>query len=203
MLSIAATGFTIPFERLKDPYGPNLPHPSGNSDDQRFEESKVGLDELYSKQFVGSALWSGKQPDAWYSGKVKRVDLVPEYWEELEDGNLRALSRRNNREVRSVLDHLRNALAHGNIYTMPGENNQIKRIIFVSEKLKRDKKGKSELDDKGKYTREDFGFLMCSPTTFYMFLQNWFGLLKTLSIPRGFVTQLHTHDAQRVGRVDL
>lgn len=187
MLSMASTGFIVPFERLKDPQG--LPHPSGDRDKEQFKKAKKAYDKLCQKNFIGSKLWRGQSHDSWFSGSVSNVTLEPEYWPELE--NLSPLNPKE--KVSRVLNHLRNALAHGNIFTKPSIHNEIGQIIFLKEVLKRDMKGNLLRDEKGNHVRNNFDYLLCSPSDFLTFLMAWFDFLKALNMPRDIIPESSTY----------
>lgn len=159
MLSIASAGFTIPYERMRQPGETKQSHPSG--DRGKYQKAADQLDRLWKQEFLGSHLW-GASPESWCFGELESHLRMPDSWPEMK--NPKPISKY--KETKGILNHLRNALAHGNIYTMGTE---IKSIIFLSEKFL----------NAGK-----FNYLMMSPRDFCKFLQNWFAFIDGLNIPQ-------------------
>lgn len=99
------------------------------------------------------------------SHKIKRK-INPDSWEI----NYEKLP--NIIKVLCVLKHIRNALAHGSIFTLPNENDKIKEIIFLSEIRI------------GNEFRGNYNVLKVCPEDFKEFLQNWMKfLIEDLKIP--------------------
>ena len=184
MLSIASTGFTVPFERLKDPQG-RLPHPSEDRDKKQFKKVKKAYNKLCQKNFIDSSLGKATEGVSWFFGEVIDVTLEPEYWPELKANRL--LPLKPTVKVPTVLNHVRNALAHGNIFVKPAMNGEIGQIILIKEVLRRDPEDKLLKDAKGNYVRDRFEFLLCSPSTFLAFLLAWFAFLEKLGMPRDVI----------------
>ena len=67
--------------------------------------------------------------------------------------------------ARSVLAHLRNALAHGNIFT---HGDPIDLLIFLSRPSEES---------------PTYAMLAVTPLDFRTFLRNWFSFVKSLQIP--------------------
>jgi hypothetical protein len=76
----------------------------------------------------------------------------------------------NEKTVAGVLRVVRNALAHGNIFT---HNDPISRLIFVEGEYK-------ESDKVKHYT--NFKYVSVSPEDFILFLKRWFEFLKAAHI---------------------
>lgn len=119
-LAIATAGFVIPFERLR-PSSENLNHPS--RDRERFQQAKDEFEKILDVPFLGSGLWKEDIGSWIFAKEVKDVQKEPDFWIELE--NPKPLSAE--KKVKSISKHLRNALAHGNIYT---RGDPIQLIIF-------------------------------------------------------------------------
>ncbi len=162
MLALATAGFLIPFERLRPP-SENLNHPSG--DRERFQEAKDGFEKILDAPFLGSELWKQDVGSWIFAKEVKDVQKDPDFWVELE--NPKPLSAE--KKVKSISKHLRNALAHGNIYTR-GEPIQI--LIFLSRCM----------DGAGNPT-DKYAMLAASPQDFRKLLINWVNFLSSLPIP--------------------
>jgi hypothetical protein len=153
MLAMATSGLIIPFARLQEPKHPSL-------DRSRFIDAMARFNDLMSTRFLGSRLWPSNSA-SWTVGKVDCGTQQIDVW------SLESKSKPlSNEEVTSkIVRRLRNALAHGNIFTL---GNPISRLIFLSQ-LKRD--------------GDEFIFYMVSPVDFRSFLSNWFLVLETLKIP--------------------
>lgn len=156
MLSIASAGFLVPFERIK------ASHPSGDA--FRYSNISTEIKALFKTKFNESKLSDGIS-GAWWYGKLASHSGMPDDWPEMKD--LRPVS--NKEKTREILHHLRNALAHGNIFTM---GKKIKKIIFLSTKEK---------------DSPQFYYLAVTPNDFSTFLTNWFGFLDNLQLPAGSV----------------
>lgn len=160
LIAIASTGINIPLERLKEPTGENTPHPS--RDWERYNQAKCQLAEIFEKYFLGSELWSN-QPSSWCCGNIKSVEKPLDDWPEL----IKPTPIRSDKTIGTILKHLRNALAHGNIYTR-GSDEKIKEIIFLTEV---------------KQYSNKFKYLSVSPRDFRIFLKKWFDFIKSLELP--------------------
>lgn len=169
MLCVAAPTIIVPLERLKSPSetndgatkcqrcgapasaatkaAPSAPgHPS--RDWERFGEAKSALDDLCGQRFIGSPLWANASAGSWRLGELSEVSGDPDNWTELRETNPLG----PNKMVKTVLLHLRNALAHANIFTRG--DGEISQVIFLS-KLHQDV--------------EKFSFLAVAPDDFRTF----------------------------------
>jgi hypothetical protein len=159
MLSIASAAITIPFARLRE-----REHPS--QDKKKCQQAASKFANLCDKYFLSSSLW-GKSTKSWKYGLVKKDDIEreKEYW----IANASSLS--NDTKVLEVLSVIRNALAHGSIFTLPNNDDQIENIILFS---------KEKICEK---LTGNFNLLMVSVEDFNEFLVKWIDFLKTLEIP--------------------
>jgi hypothetical protein len=121
---VASAGFIVPYERLSD-------HPSGDS--KRFAEAAEKLRKLLDEPFVSSVLYN-KTNSTWHDGKVVSVNGYPESWEGLQ--KRRPFSK--DKKVGTTLKLLRNALAHGNIFTSGKNRDVIEAIIFIKKNFNSD-----------------------------------------------------------------
>lgn len=153
ILMVASAGLVIPYERLSD----KKDHPTG--DPKKYEKAAEKLDSLLKQKFLSSSLSKGT--GKWKAGRLKSIAGDPDSWDELDPGK----NLSSDRKVRSVIDTIRNALAHGNIFTY---QNPIERIIFVSKKKKKENR---------------FSFVSVSPEDFSSFIKSWFEFLKEANIP--------------------
>ena len=155
MLSLAASGLIIPYERLKA----GSEHPS--SDRRIFEEAAKEIDKLSETPFLGSAFWNSN-PDSWRFGKD--IEITTDginVW--ALDNNAKPLSPK--KQSKTVIGDLRNALAHGNIFT---RGNPIETLIFITKPHTESNK---------------FNFYMVSPNDFKKFLSKWFDFIESMRIP--------------------
>lgn len=158
MISIAAVGINIPYERLmKDD------HPSGDA--EKYREASNNFKDACSGRFSDmESLSSNLQLDQWEVGKLdKNTALRPpdEWGGKLRDGP-KAIG---NKSTGSVLKIFRNALAHGNIY-VPSQG-EIGKIYFLS---------------KVDYEGTIYEFISTTPDELKKFIVNWLSFLSKQEI---------------------
>jgi hypothetical protein len=188
-LMVAATTIVVPSERLevlKDgsdgpksgpdqnvtcprcgapvavPRVPSPPHPSHDS--ETYQDAKARLQCLLKKPFVGSDLWPTSSPGSWCFGEAKDVSDDPDSWPALKEP--KPLSRK--KVAKTVVKHIRNALAHGNIITRGRP--EVDQIVLLTLRAK-----------------DKYEFLSVTPADFRTFLDNWLTCLKELPLPSGVV----------------
>jgi hypothetical protein len=144
-LMVASVGLIVPYERLGD-------HPSG--DRTKFAEAAKKLNKLLDEPFLSSVLCN-KTSSTWHNGKVISVTGHPESWEGLR--KRRPFSA--DKKVGTTLKLLRNALAHGNIFTFEGIRNVIEAVIFIRKNFNND----GEI--------YDYSFIYVAPQEFRNFLE--------------------------------
>lgn len=156
MLAVASASLVIPYERLED-----YENPSGDA--KKYVKAKGKFaNECGNKNFLN---WVTQEESK--SWKFKELDLntvkqPPESW--LID--VQPLPR--DRKVGYVLNHLRNAFAHGNIFIL-SESKNIKSLIFLCER-------------KNNNTVEGYNLIEVLPEDFYDFLERWVDFLKSLNL---------------------
>jgi hypothetical protein len=161
-LMVASAGFLVPYERLKpDPEpgpkgGSGIPHPS--RDNETFYDAAQQLKNDLDKPFLDS-VGLGQGPSSWYSGKVRSVEGGPSDWR----GFRERVPITKSLKLSAFLSVIRNALAHGSIYTF---KNPIEEIIFI----------------KPNKTNNDWSFVSVSPVDFRQFLDQWFNYLDGIHI---------------------
>jgi len=161
MLSIASASITIPYARLTEKKNPSL-------DKKKCKHAVSKFDDLRGKLFLKSHLWE-MTSKSWKYGLIKEeeIELGPDTWEQ------NVLCLRNDITVKEFLSIIRNALAHGSIFTRNNnQNNEIINIMFLSK----------EKDNQNSYTG-NYDLLMVSPDDFNEFLVKWIEFLETLNIP--------------------
>lgn len=168
VLLVASAGFVIPFERLRKPTLGKPAHPSG--DRETYQEYAKSLEELMDTKFLGSELHR-EQSTVWQAGSLRSIQGDPDSWPELCQD--KTLSK--DKKVSNILKGIRNALAHGNIFT---KGNPISSIIFVSVNTN------NEGEVKG------FSFISTSPETFLSFLKAWFTFVKQQNLPQEVVDEV-------------
>ncbi|GAO35330.1 hypothetical protein SCT_0716 [Sulfuricella sp. T08] len=155
---VASAGLVVPYERLKP--DSEIDHPSG--DNKIFSAAAEQLKLLLAEPFLASELWN--QPySTWHSGKLKSVRGDPDSWEGLR--NRQPIQA--DKTVKNVLRVIRNALAHGNIFTF---KNPIEAIIFIN----------ANVNDQN--IVRDYSFVFVGPNDFHQFLKQWFDFLDQLRI---------------------
>lgn len=163
MLCIAMPSLVVPLERLNGPNGNRPGHPS--RDWEEYAGAKSALDQLLEQDFLGSLLWPNPS-DPWHYGQLKDVTGGPDSWPELRDPK----QMTEQKGVKSVVLHIRNALAHGNIFTVGGS--EIERLVFLS---------------KPDSASSRFNYLVVTPQQFRAFLANWLQFVRQLHLPTDVV----------------
>jgi hypothetical protein len=167
MLCVAMPSIVIPWERLAGPRseGQSPGHPS--RDWERFDQAKSALDDLCEAPFQGSPIWPDSSSRSWFFGELADVSNGPDSWAELRTPKPLGPDKK----ARTVLLHIRNALAHGNIFTRG--NPEIEQIILLSRP-----QGATR-----------FRFLAVDPAEFRAFLRNWLEFLRDLKLPDDVVSR--------------
>ena len=155
LLMVASASLLVPYERLK-PDTDYASHPFG--DNRRFVEVANKLKDLMAENFVGSVLCPGTASSWRLAKKVQSVDGDLDGW--LPKVLFKPLSKE--RGVSATLTLVRNALAHGNIYS---SGNPIKDLIFVKEVT-------TEQADKSR-KRVGFEVLSVNHADFLNFVRAW------------------------------
>lgn len=161
LLMVASAAFVMPYERLR-PDDNRSPHPSG--DNRRFSELAKRLEDLMAEKFCGSSLCPNKE-NSWRVAKdVPRVDGDLDGW--FPPQSLKPVSK--DKTVSSMLVLIRNAIAHGNVFTT---GNPIGSLIFVQ------RRGSDES------STSKFEVLSVSPEDFGRFIREWVAFLHQSQIP--------------------
>jgi hypothetical protein len=161
LLMVASAAFLVPYERLR-PDNHRSPHPSG--DNERFASLAKRLEDLMADKFCGSSLCPNRE-NSWKVAKdVPRVDGDLDGW--FPPQSLKPVSK--DKAVSSMLVLIRNALAHGNVFTT---GNPIETLIFVQRRGGDDS------------STSKFEVLSVSPEDFGHFIREWVAFLRTSQIP--------------------
>lgn len=123
---------------------------------------------VFKEPFRGSLLWPNTSSLAWFFDELSDVANGPDSWPELS----KPKPLGPNRTANVVLWHIRNALAHGNIF-IRGEP-EIEQIILLSQRAVGTNK---------------FYFLAVAPADFRRFLKNWLKFLRALELPEDVVSE--------------
>ena len=158
LLAVATPCLILPYERLQKKF-----HPS--RDQKKFTKAKSTLDAKVLKKCGESCLWS--TPNAWRFKKLDRTELSDDPWQWGLDVDTESIV---DKKAKFVLSILRNALAHGSIWTI---NDPIDTLVFVSLV-----EWKDNLKCEG-----PFNTIQCSPKELGQFLKNWVNFLSELKIP--------------------
>lgn len=183
LLSVATSAFVIPFERLKEE------HPSGDRKDFKYIADKI--DVVLSKNISNSELTKGLL--SWKIKKISKSTINENY--DLSSG-FEAID--GTYKIKSLVDIIRNALVHGNIYSYSNdkEGGHINTLNFFSKNNMDKKCFLKVFDDKTldysskpkckriyecfKKCRDEtdgFNALECSLTDFKKFVIRWIELL--------------------------
>lgn len=166
LLMVAASAIIIPYERLR----PVPDHPSGDA--KKYTEAAEKFKQLLDSNFVGSDLCSPNDKAKWLFAKAESVEDDPDRWKWTFKKEIS-----KEKKTKGVLDIIRNALAHGNIFTKPSRGD-IQEIIFVSQELKRGEDGKV----KEPHELKHYNCISVTPSLFKQFLGKWFAYIKNLEI---------------------
>lgn len=158
LLSLTTSALIVPFERLRvDKDGKT--HPFADANHQRASQQ---FQELMDQAFLTSRLALGLEgPLIYFKQGVEPCDH-PEQWEALRLPT-NVLSR--TKQCCSLLKLLRNALAHGNVFSAGREINQ---LVFLSRAYK---------------DSADFNVLAMTPNDLRLILCNWIDFLSELKLP--------------------
>lgn len=166
ILAVASAAFVIPFERLR-------PSSHKHVAEDRTRPAVRKLGKLLNKSFyswVNGAAWETRDSIPGYEIRNAQIDAwyAPDHRRKLHPG----------RTVDTILSHLRNSLAHGNIFLYPSNSGghlvpQIDNLVFLARN--KDKKS-DELVDK-------YNVLSTSPPQFLQFVRLWIAYLGRLQLP--------------------
>jgi hypothetical protein len=159
LLMTAAAALVVPFERLN----PDSIYEHPSNDAGRFPALTKSLSDLLKESFFGSRLW-GSTVSSWRFGTQRNFSGDPEQWDQPKHMS-------NDKKVKSVLKTIRNAFAHGNIFTK-GTPEKIEIIVFVSRIE----------DDAGNLV--GYNDLRVAPNDFRSLLIKWVEFLNTQGIPQ-------------------
>jgi len=172
LVTVATSAFTIPFERL-NPSSPN------HIADDRYPEAVSALGRLQNRDFAD-----------WQAGRSWRII------EGLDGGYIRTTQADawagqgkwqpipTSKKVGSILSILRNALAHGSIFTFPRPISrekpiEIEVIIFLS-RLRDENTG--QLVDK-------YNAVKVSSADFRALILDWISFLESLQLPSAIMQE--------------
>jgi len=171
LLMVASSAINIPFDRLRPVPENSMPHPSGDS--EKYSKAVQQFEQLWNLNFVGSCLCPDNEMEYWKIAELKDIQSDPDGWRAEYDGI------NKEKKVKSILKIIRNALAHGNLYTKGPKI--IEEILFISTL------NKSEICDKCKRpifkTVDHYNCISVTPYAFEQFLKHWFQFISELEIP--------------------
>jgi len=162
-ISIATSAFIFPFERLR-------PTADDHIAPDRNQESISAMRELLKRSFES---WADGQAWAFnprIPGPELRASIHVEQWLITNPPN----PLRPSQNVEEILSLLRNALAHGNIYSYPTmSSTAIEKLLFLSKR--RDPESGNLIDE--------YKLLQGSPQDFVSLVRNWVQFLSEIDIP--------------------
>ena len=160
LLMVASAAFVVPYERLGLHKG-RPPHPAG--DNKRYAELAKRLEDLKADKFCSSSLCPNSE-NSWKLAKdVDRVDGDLDGW--FLPKLMKPVSK--DKTVSSMLTLIRNALAHGNMFTT---GSPIETLIFVQRRG----------SDEGSTSK--FEVLSVGPEDFAHFIREWVAFLRDSEI---------------------
>lgn len=169
LLMATTAGFIMPYERLSE--GDTIKQPT--LDRSRFAQASKELKGLLAKTIRESGLFDGPQ-ESWRGGPLQSASGMPDEWPECREPQ----SLSPDTLVADVVRPLRNALAHGNVFTRGNRTNQISELIFVCGGTLRNGR------------QIPLRFVLTSPTDLRYFLDGWFKFVGDLGLPHHIVLEL-------------
>jgi hypothetical protein len=161
LLAVATTAIIIPFERLRLPNDQHDEHPS--NDRKQYDEAAIELDAVIDQSFLTCGLWDDESRSWGFRKKVYPKEKPIDDWLATHE-KVNPISK--DKTARSILKHLRNALAHGNIFTLTRPR-EIAKLIFLSKPYE---------------DTESVNWIEVAPDDFYTFLDNWCNFLDSLQL---------------------
>jgi len=156
LIMAASTSLIVPFERLKTK-GDGAIHPIGDVD--QFPDAAQDLRELLDDRFIGSAVWRSDHSESWRLAKnLRNITGDPEQW--LAGVKLKPIS--GEKKVKAISELMRNALAHGNLFT---RGDPIEEIVLVNFHWKEVPNEPSQLSN--------FDALVVAPADLETMLRAW------------------------------
>lgn len=156
LLSIASSGLLIPYARLTE-----SEHPS--QDPSRFVLARNSINCVLKSKFLGSPLHPEIDPGSWEIGSLVDIADSPDFW---DWSRIKPISK--DKTGNPLIKILRNALAHGNIFTMGSPH--IESIAFLSKLNAQE-------------PTAGYDCLVVSPADFKDFISRWLGSLEEAKIP--------------------
>lgn len=163
-ITIATSALVIPFERLR-------PSATDHIAPDRHHESVAAIKQLLKRPFLS---WA----DGISWGFIRRIpgpelrsSIQVEQWlNSYPPSSLKA-----DQTVEEVLSLIRNALAHGNIYSFPSESSSaIEKLLFLSKR--RDSETSELLDE--------YKLLQATPRGFSSLVRQWVLFLQEIEMPK-------------------
>lgn len=159
LLAIASATIAIPFDRLTVPTTPHIDsYPKGNLDKLRVSIKDIKDESI--KEIIGNLPFGTIE-----NPKRSR----PEQWNGYLTGDNQDITYPNGKEFLSIIKHMRNALAHGNIYTT---GNPIKRIVML----------KNVYDHCLKQPTDEYEYLSFEVKQFRAVIEYWISMIGNLSL---------------------
>lgn len=158
LLAVASACIAIPYDHMHEPVKNAAPHPSGNRNAN--DNRKNNFDDLLQKEVGNLSFWPSKQATGFLFGKIDAPEGMPEDWPELKN----CCHMESTEKFDTLIKHIRNSLAHGNIYT---RGKSITEIILLSRKS---------------FTSTEFSLLSITPAQLQNVVFFWIEQLQQLNI---------------------
>lgn len=188
MLMCAAGGFVTPYEhlRIQKSQAKNLrDHPAYHDfDEVRFKRSAKTMDDALSPAASSSSLFQKISLENCFYGQCDGIELIRDMAESRNPNNYSIRTQK----TRNLVNILRNALAHNNIYAFArSSSSEISELTFFS-RLKANWPKPYEQCERKVFDppTEPYAYEVLSMPVqeFHVFLNSWFDLLRGVS-PKG------------------
>lgn len=160
LLAVASACIAIPLDRMRyqERDGQEMPHPM--KDRGLSNKRRKKFDELVGKKMRELDFWNDKDYASFGHGKLESVERNPDSWKELQDPKPFG----HDKEFKTLLSLIRNALAHGSVFT---RGNEIREIVLLSRE----------------YAKSDrYEFLILTPRDLKRVVQFWIRELARLHV---------------------
>jgi hypothetical protein len=162
LLNVASSGLIVPYARLSEDA-----HPA--RDAERFAAAKAKLDRALDTALLNSELWDTTDPTLWRFGECRDLSGDPDTW---DLDALKPVSRK--KKAGSIVKVLRNALAHGNVFTRGRPH--IDTLVFLS---------RISHDD----PKLGYNCVTVSPSDLKVFVLKWLKTLGSIEVPGGIFAE--------------
>ena len=167
-LMVASAALVVPYERLNN-------H-AFIRDNKEFPDAAKKLESLLKKpflEFIKLPIEDESSNSSWSYGNLPDLNGGPDTW----GHKCEKCPIEQTEQTKTIIKVIRNALAHGNIYTT---GDPIKSIIFIQRNFEKD----------NFYRTIDYSFVLVTPDSFLKFLECWFDFIDGLPIDRNEIFEI-------------